>query len=129
MKYVQNTKFVSPNTLPGINFMRQSLVEIYLFDHNLSYSHAFLYVRQLAIHLRNAITLKKKVIIRNDNLCTFRKIYYRHNRFNFFPQENFQAVYNWQYINSLHFWTELITKVKDNSILRSLLYPLVQVFI
>ncbi|CAL1684552.1 unnamed protein product [Lasius platythorax] len=103
IKYVQNTKFVSPNTLPGINFMRHSLVEIYLFDHNLSYSHAFLYIRQLAIHLRNAITLKKK--------------------------ENFQAVYNWQYINSLHFWTELITKLKDNSILRSLLYPLVQIIL
>lgn len=103
IKYVQNAKFVSPNTLPGINFMRQSLVEIYLLDHNLSYSHAFLYIRQLAIHLRNAITLKKK--------------------------ENFQAVYNWQYINSLHFWTELITKLKDNSILRSLLYPLVQVIL
>lgn len=103
IKYVQNTKFVSPNTLPGINFMKQSLVEIYLLDHNLSYSHAFLYIRQLAIHLRNAITLKKK--------------------------ENFQAVYNWQYINSLHFWTELITKLKDNSILRSLLYPLVQIII
>lgn len=103
IKYVQNTKFVSPNTLPEINFMRHSLVEIYLLDHNLSYSHAFLYIRQLAIHLRNAITLKKK--------------------------ENFQAVYNWQYINSLHFWTELITKLKDNSILRSLLYPLVQIII
>ncbi|KAL6449010.1 hypothetical protein ACFW04_000612 [Cataglyphis niger] len=103
IKYVQNTKFVSPNTLPEINFMRHSLVEIYLLDHNLSYSHAFLYIRQLAIHLRNAITLKKK--------------------------ENFQAVYNWQYINSLHFWTELITKLKDNSVLRSLLYPLVQIII
>ncbi|XP_070160038.1 nucleolar complex protein 2 [Polyergus mexicanus] len=103
IKYVQNTKFVSPNTLAEINFMRHSLLEIYLLDHNLSYSHAFLYIRQLAIHLRNAITLKKK--------------------------ENFQAVYNWQYINSLHFWTELITKLKENSILRSLLYPLVQIII
>jgi len=61
VKYVQNTKFVSPNTLPGINFMKCSLVEIYLLDHDISYNHAFLYIRQLAINLRNAITLKKKV--------------------------------------------------------------------
>ncbi|XP_014479702.1 PREDICTED: nucleolar complex protein 2 homolog [Dinoponera quadriceps] len=100
VKYVENAKFVSPNTLAEINFMRHSLAEIYLLDHNLSYSHAFLYVRQLAIHLRNATTLKKK--------------------------ENFQAVYNWQYINSLRFWTELISKSKK-SMLRSLLYPLVQI--
>jgi len=63
VKYVQNAKFVSVNTLPGINFMRQSLVEIYLLNHNLSYNHAFLYIRQLAIQLRNAVTLKKQVII------------------------------------------------------------------
>lgn len=61
-KYVQNTKFVSLSTLPGINFMRHSLVEIYLLDHNISYSHAFLHIRQLAINLRNAVTLKNKVI-------------------------------------------------------------------
>ncbi|XP_011176120.1 nucleolar complex protein 2 homolog isoform X1 [Solenopsis invicta] len=103
VKYVQNTKFVSPNTLPGINFMKHSLVEIYLLDHNISYNHAFLYIRQLAINLRNAITLKKK--------------------------ENFQAVYNWQYINSLCFWTDLITKSKEKSMLRSLLYPLVQIIV
>ncbi|XP_015589405.1 nucleolar complex protein 2 homolog [Cephus cinctus] len=101
VKYVENSKFVSPTTLPGINFMRHSLVEIYLLDNNLSYNHAFLYIRQLAIHLRNAMTLKKK--------------------------ENFQAVYNWQYINSLRFWAELITLSKNQSMLRSLLYPLVQI--
>lgn len=61
IKYVENSKFVSPNSMRGINFMRRSLVEIYLLDTSLSYSHAFLYIRQLAIQLRNAITIKKKV--------------------------------------------------------------------
>lgn len=61
VKYVENSKFVSFTTLPGINFMRHSLAEIYLLDNNLAYNHAFLYIRQLAIHLRNATTLKKKV--------------------------------------------------------------------
>lgn len=62
IKYVENARFVSPNTLPGINFMRRSLVEIYLLNSEFSYHHAFMYVRQLAIHLRNALTLKKKVV-------------------------------------------------------------------
>ncbi|XP_029036015.2 nucleolar complex protein 2 homolog isoform X1 [Osmia bicornis bicornis] len=103
VKYVENSKFVSLTTLPGINFMRHSLVEIYSLDDNLAYNHAFLYIRQLAIHLRNAMTLKKK--------------------------EHFQAVYNWQYINSLRFWCELINVSKSNSMLHSLLYPLVQIII
>lgn len=63
VKYIENSKFVSVTTLPGINFMRQSLIEIYLLDNDLAYNHAFLYIRQLAIHLRNAMTLKRKVII------------------------------------------------------------------
>ncbi|XP_071628025.1 nucleolar complex protein 2-like isoform X2 [Temnothorax longispinosus] len=42
-------------------------------------------------------------------------------------EENLQAVYNWQYINFLRFWTELITKARDK--LESLLYPLVQIII
>ncbi|OAD60434.1 Nucleolar complex protein 2 like protein [Eufriesea mexicana] len=103
VKYVENSKFVSLTTLPGINFMRHSLAEIYLLDNNLAYNHAFLYIRQLAIHLRNAVTLKRK--------------------------EHFQAVYNWQYINSLHFWTELINLSRSDSMLHSLLYPLVQITI
>ncbi|XP_014609507.1 PREDICTED: nucleolar complex protein 2 homolog [Polistes canadensis] len=102
-KYVQNSKFVSPNTLAGINFMRHSLTEIYLLNPDLAYKYAFVYIRQLAIYLRNAITLKK--------------------------QEHFQAIYNWQYINSLFFWTRLIALSKKQSSLSTLLYPLVQIII
>lgn len=72
VKYVENSKFVSLTTLPGINFMRQSLIEIYLLDNDLAYNHAFLYIRQLAIHLRNAMTLKRKVIFnKNEVLYIF----------------------------------------------------------
>lgn len=63
LAFVRNSKFVSPSTLPGINFLRQSLAEIFALDPNLTYHHAFLYIRQLSIHLRNAVTLKKKVSI------------------------------------------------------------------
>ncbi|XP_075215887.1 nucleolar complex protein 2 [Lycorma delicatula] len=101
--YISNSRFVSPSTLPGINFMRRSLTEILAVDMNMSYHHAFLYIRQLAIHLRNAITLHKK--------------------------ESIQAVYNWQYVNSLHLWSDLLTITHNNHQLRMLLFPLVQIII
>lgn len=101
LSYVRNAKFVSPNTLPSINFMRRSLVEMYALDLSISYQHVFLYIRQLAIHLRNAITLKKK--------------------------ESVQSVYNWQFINSLRLWTELLSTTYDKDNLRPLLYPLVNI--
>ncbi|CAK1602959.1 unnamed protein product [Parnassius mnemosyne] len=99
--YVKNSKFVSPSTWPGINFMRRSLVEMFSLDLNASYQHVFLYIRQLAIHLRNAIVVQKV--------------------------ENRQAVYNWQFINSLHLWADLIGATSNKQQLQPLLYPLVMV--
>lgn len=101
--YIRGSKFVSINTLPQINFMKRSLVDLFALDPVLSYQHAFLYVRQLAIHLRNAVTLHKK--------------------------ESYQSVYNWQYIHSLRLWVDLMCETKGNSELQQLVYPLVQVII
>lgn len=101
LSYVRNSKFVSPGTLPGINFMRRSLTEMFALDLNVSYQHVFLYIRQLAIHLRNAITLKKK--------------------------DSLQSVYNWQYINSLRLWAELLSATYNKAQLQPLIYPLVSI--
>lgn len=113
MEYVKNSKFVSPNTLPAINFMRRSLTELFLLDLNVAYHHVFLFIRQLAIHLRNAILLQK--------------------------QEHFQQIYNWQYVNSLKLWGDVLATVSMNvsptqpikadnkSKLQALIYPLVSI--
>ncbi|XP_026757065.2 nucleolar complex protein 2 homolog [Galleria mellonella] len=101
MTYVKNCKFVSPSTWPGINFMRRSLVEMFTLDLNVSYQHVFLYIRQLAIHLRNAIVVQKV--------------------------ENRQAVYNWQFINSLHLWADLLGATSNKLQLQPLIYPLVMI--
>lgn len=101
LQYVRNSKFVSPGTLPSINFMRRSLTEMFALDLNVSYQHVFLYIRQLAIHLRNALTLKKK--------------------------DSFQAVYNWQFVNSMRLWSELLSATNNKTQLQPLIFPLVSI--
>lgn len=98
MTYVRNCKFVSPTTWPGINFMRRSLAEIFMLDLNASYPQVFLYIRQLGIHLRNAIMVPNK--------------------------DHKLAVYNWQYINSLHLWAMLLQQTVDDPKMKSLYFPL-----
>jgi len=101
--YVANTKFTSPSTLPNINFMRRSLVEVYALDHNLAYFQAFIQIRQLAIHLRTAMTKSNK--------------------------DTRQAVCNWQYVHSLELWGALLGHAGKSETLSPLIYPLTQVIL
>lgn len=101
LSYINNSKFVSLSTLASINFMRRSLVEVFSMDFNSSYKHVFLYIRQLAIHLRNAI------VVNNT--------------------ENVQQVYNWQFINSLKLFGLLLGQFSYVDQLKQLIYPFVQV--
>ncbi len=63
LDYLKNCKFTSPTTLPLINFMQRSLVELYSLDPTVTYTHGFVFLRQLAVHLRTAIQTKKPVNI------------------------------------------------------------------
>ena len=83
--------------------MQRSLIELYSLNAGLAYEHVFVYVRQLAIHLRNAMTTKKK--------------------------ETYQAVYNWQFIHSVTLWAKLLSANSQVEQLRSLIYPLVQIIV
>ncbi|CAF1351240.1 unnamed protein product [Adineta ricciae] len=105
LDYLKNCKFTSPTTLPLINFMQRSLVELYSLDPTVTYQHGFVFLRQLAVHLRTAIQTKKP--------------------------ENIQGVYNWQFIHALSLWTNVIGVLYNNKekLIQQLIHPLTELII
>ncbi|KAL2165394.1 hypothetical protein VTH06DRAFT_692 [Thermothelomyces fergusii] len=106
---VQGSRLTNANTIRGINLMKNSAAELWGLDQNLGYTTAFTSIRQLAIHLRNSI-------LNNKN-------------------DSYRAVYNWQYVHSLDFWSCVLSEhcsalkqaeAGRESPLRPLIYPLVQ---
>ncbi|KAL1844325.1 hypothetical protein VTJ49DRAFT_4 [Mycothermus thermophilus] len=107
---VQGSRLTNANTVQGINLMKNSAAELWGLDQNLGYTTAFTSIRQLAIHLRNSI-------VNNKN-------------------DAFRAIYNWQYVHSLDFWSCVLAEhcsplkqaeAGKESPLKPLIYPLVQV--
>ena len=102
LSFVQATKYSSELNREYIAFLTDSLVEIHSVDLSRAYQLAFVYIRQLAIHLRNALTAK--------------------------TDETTLLVYNWQFVLSIDFWCKLLSvdgAVDTN--LKQLIFPLVQV--
>jgi len=100
MAFVRNTKFVTAKSLPLVAFMENSLVEILAINTAATYQHAFVYIRQLAIHLRNAMVNKKK--------------------------DAYQSVYNWQFICCLQLWARAVSDLHCDT-LHPLVFPVVQI--
>ncbi len=88
--FVVNAKFMSPASLPHINFMASCVVEIFGLDSTAAYEHAFGYLRQLAVLIKNAHSQKSK--------------------------EAFREVYCWQTANSLELWAKLLSTHADKEV-------------
>lgn len=107
---VKNSRKTTIRTVSGINLMKNSAAELWGIDANVGYTSGFSFIRQLAIHLRSTIK-------NNSN-------------------DSFRAIYNWQYVHSLDFWSRTVS-LHCNSLeeaksgkehpFRSLIYPVVQI--
>ncbi|KAG0196918.1 Nucleolar Complex 2 protein [Mortierella sp. GBA30] len=106
LTFVRYAKTTTMHTLPNLHLMQNCVAQLYGMDYERSYQHGFVYVRQLAIHLRNAVLVKTK--------------------------ESYKAVYNWQYLHCLGLWAQVVSTHALNNAgqptaLHTLIYPLVQV--
>ncbi|KAL4071645.1 Noc2p family-domain-containing protein [Scleroderma yunnanense] len=110
LELVRSSKSTNVHKLPSVNLMKNSASELFCLDHATAYQHAFGYIRQLAIHLRNSMKAMTK--------------------------EAYKLVYNWQYAHSVDFWSLVLARACSletqlergkESELKPLIYPLVQV--
>ena len=112
MAYIRNVKFTSPSVWPAINFMRRSLAEMFRLEQTVCYRYAFVYIRQLTIHLRNALIHGKAASAGKKGKKG--------------SKDTVQSVYNWQFVHSVHLWTQLLCDSYPSQILEPLIYPLIQ---
>ena len=103
LSFVRNAKTMNEQSRTAVAMMGKCIVEILGIDLVAAYQHAFVYIRQLAIHLRNAIKNKSK--------------------------DAYAAVFNWQYMNCLMVWAAVISTYPKENQLQPLMYPLVQIII
>jgi len=80
--FIANTKLINQETLPLIAFMRKSFSELTLLKPSISRQYAFVYIRQLGIHMRTAILAKQKDLMK--------------------------TVYNWQFVQGLYLWVDVL---------------------
>ena len=109
---VKGSRITNIYSLPGIHLMKNSAAELWGLDPNIGYTTGFVYIRQLAVHLRTSITHPTK--------------------------DSYKTIYNWQYVHSLDFWSRVLSancspltnptlKKPTDSPLHPLIYPLVQI--
>ncbi|OAY63439.1 Nucleolar complex protein [Ananas comosus] len=99
--FIASSKFVDDTNLKHIEFLVNSLVELYSLEIEKSYERALTSLQQLASILRQAYKTKKK--------------------------EELRKIHNWQYINCLKLWVKFVTcNFRDNDF-QQLIVSLIQV--
>ncbi|XP_058774847.1 nucleolar complex-associated protein 2-like [Vicia villosa] len=99
--YVLNCHFVNAVKLKHIRFLSNCDIELLGVDLPNAYQRAFIFIRQLAMILRDTLNTKNK--------------------------EAFRKVYEWKFINCLELWTDAIRAYGSQSDFKQLAYQLTQI--
>ncbi|KAJ0084380.1 hypothetical protein Patl1_29886 [Pistacia atlantica] len=99
--YILNCHFINAVKLQHLQFLSNCVVELLGVDLPTAYQHAFVFIRQLAMILRDAFNVKTK--------------------------EAFRKVYEWKFMNCLELWTGAICAYSSEADFKPLAYPLTQI--
>ncbi|KAL6642880.1 hypothetical protein ACP70R_021061 [Stipagrostis hirtigluma subsp. patula] len=114
------SKSISGSKLKHIQFLGNCVRELYGLDPQSAYRHAFVFIRQLAVILKGALTErgpKKKTKGRNKAANQQKKQI----------EKSYQKVYDWQYIFCLELWTSVVCECSSEEEFRPLAYLLTQI--
>ncbi|XP_020248339.1 nucleolar complex protein 2 homolog isoform X2 [Asparagus officinalis] len=125
--YVMNCKLsksVSRSKQQHIHFLGNCVTELYGVDVPSAYQHAFVFIRQLAVILRGALTVRGDKVVKEkkdkkqrDGSKSSRKQL----------DKAYQKVYDWQFISCLELWTGVICAYNSEAEFGPLAYPLAQI--
>ncbi|XP_062205462.1 nucleolar complex protein 2 homolog [Phragmites australis] len=115
------SKSISGSKLQHIHFLGNCVRELYSLDPQSAYQHAFVFIRQLAVILRGALTERgpksAKDKRQKESSKSTKKL----------MEKSYQRVYDWQYIFCLELWTSVVCGCSSEEEFRPLAYPLTQI--
>ncbi|KAM3285510.1 nucleolar complex-associated protein 2 [Capsicum chacoense] len=119
--YLLNCQFMNASKLQHIQFLGNCFVELIRVDLPNAYQHAFVFIRQLAMILRDAHSSSKTKKSSQKAKHSSKEAH------NTKGKESFLKVYQWKYIHGLELWTAAICAYSSEPEFRPLAYPLTQI--
>ncbi|KAG2537248.1 hypothetical protein PVAP13_9NG147873 [Panicum virgatum] len=115
------SKSISVSKLQHIQFLGNCVRELYSLDPQNAYQHAFVFIRQLGVILRGALTEKGPKSAKDKRQKESSKSTKKQ------MEKSYQKVYDWQYIFCLELWTSVVCGCSSEEEFRPLAYPLTQI--
>ncbi len=100
---IKNAKHVTWLNYEHVTFMMNCFVEVMKLNKDAAYVVGFTYLREIAVHLKNCMKERTK--------------------------ENVHKIYNWQFLNCIRLWFQVIGAFSEQDDLGKLIHPLIEITI
>lgn len=103
LSFARSCKSMSESTSHNVTFMMECIAMLYGTDSAMAYQQAYLYIRQLGLHLRT-------ILLKHSTDSTVQ-------------------VTGWQFVNCLRCWVTVLCESSVSAELRELVFPLTQIIL